>query len=77
MNSVRIRFVGEPGEACHFIKTGPMDQMNPPVIEFGGGDIAEVQLRISEADEHCVDIKFADGTWAYQVPRDFFEELNE
>ena len=54
-----------------------MDQMNPPVVEFGGGDIAEVQLRISEADESCVDIKFADGTWAYQVPRDFFEELIE
>ncbi len=68
----QIRFVDEPGEACHYLKLGPMDNPTPPEREFQGGEVVSVQMRPTDGKPDCVDMMFDDGEFAIEVPRDFF-----
>lgn len=74
--TVLIRFAGERGKAYHILKLGPTNVENPPERRFQGGEEARVKLTTNALDPNCVDITFADGSFAIEVPRDFFAILD-
>jgi len=77
MKNAVIRFVGNPGEAYHYLKLGPMDNPNPPERGFQGGDEVTVLIQPTTGKVECVDLTFDDGQIAIEVPRDFFEIVRD
>lgn len=75
--SLLIRFAGERGKACCFLKLGPVDVCNPPEREFQGGDEVRVQIQANAKNLNCVDLRFEDGQFAIEVPREFFVIVEE
>ena len=55
-----------------FLKLGDMDEVDPPVKELAKGDIIEARVVKATKDDH-VDLYFEDGTYALEVPEDWFE----
>jgi hypothetical protein len=74
---VLIRFAGERGRACHFLKLGPMDVRNPPEREFQGEEEVTVMMEETTGKPECVDIEFDDGQYALEVPKEFFVVLDD
>ena len=72
-----IRFAGEKGETFHCLKLGPIHDPNPPEREFQGGDEIAVQFKPTPGKSDCVDLTFEDGQFAIEVPREFFEIVDE
>jgi hypothetical protein len=75
--TVLIRFVGEKGSTYHYLKLGPVDVANPPERTFEGGDEVKVLILLNSVNPDCVDLTFADGEFAIEVPRDFFEIVGQ
>jgi hypothetical protein len=75
--TVLIRFVGERGKAYHYLKLGPMDLANPLEREFQGGDEVLVRLEDTPGKPDCVDICFEEGEFAIEVPKEFFEIVDD
>jgi hypothetical protein len=71
MSRVSIRFSGDV-DHMYFIKLGPMDDASPPERTFRGGDEVDVVLFERNDRPGVVDLTFADGVAAYEVPREFF-----
>ena len=74
---VLIRFAGESDDAWHYLKLGPLDQLDPPVREFRGGDEIIVLIDDTQDKPDCVDITFDDGAFAIEVPKEFFVVMRE
>lgn len=72
-NTVLVRFAGERGRSYHILKLGPMHLANPPEREFQGQDEVLVQIEGTPGKPDCVDMYFDDGTFAIEVPKEFFD----
>lgn len=72
-----IRFAGKKGDAFHYLKLGPINDPNPPEREFQGGDEITVQIQPTPGKSDCVDLTFEDGQFAIEVPKEFFEIVDE
>jgi hypothetical protein len=70
--NVTIKFVGDRKTRCYFLKLGPMEEMHPREREFRGGDEVAVILTQRPEKPDAVDITFADGDYALEVPTEFF-----
>jgi hypothetical protein len=77
MKKAVIRFVGEPGTACHYLKLGPVDAPYPPEREFQGGEEVTVLIQPTVGKTNCVDLTFDDGQFAIEVPCDYFVIVHE
>lgn len=57
----------------YYLKLGVIDLEKPLERKFKGGDVIEVKdITANKLNDECVDIIFADGEFAIEVPREFF-----
>jgi hypothetical protein len=73
---VKIRFAGTRDD-YYFITLGPIEEIEPREREFRGGHIVEVVLTERPGKPDAVDLTFADGEYAIEVPKEYFVVLTD